>query len=55
MILRNIDELGGMKSTLGALNKLFKQLEGTLSELEIITGRKNWVFRLLLYKLEVSQ
>jgi len=53
LVLEQLKSSGSMEYTCRTLRRLQTQIEAEVRRLEVVTGRKNWVLRLLLQKLTI--
>ena len=53
LFLQHLTELGSMEYTSKLLEDLRRQIDEEMARLESMTGRENWILRLLMYKLKI--
>ncbi|PKX88696.1 putative polyprenyl synthetase [Aspergillus novofumigatus IBT 16806] len=54
-ILTRVEESGSLEYTRGVLALLLQDLEGTLRDMEVMTGQENWILRSMLVQLQIKQ
>jgi geranylgeranyl pyrophosphate synthase len=53
LVIKRLEEAGSLDYTKGMLDGLHEELKQELSEVEEKAGGKNWILRLMLYRLKV--